>query len=67
MNADWVIPMMSIIFARGGVVSAMIDLPPEMTFRPLDPEKPDELPRLRGVDYSAYRRFLSLQAGRDPR
>jgi hypothetical protein len=67
MNAGWVIPMMSIIFARGGVVSAMIDLPPEMTFRPLDPEKPDELPRFRGVDYSPCRRFLSSQAGRDPR
>ena len=61
MNADWVIPMMSIIFARAGIVRAMIDLPPEMTFRPLDPKKPGALPRLRGIDYGPYRRALASQ------
>jgi len=65
LNADWVVPMMSIIFAEGGVVKAMIDLPPDMTFRPLDPEKPDELPSLRGIDYGPYRRDFAAQDGRD--
>jgi hypothetical protein len=57
--------MMSIIFARGGKVRAMIDLPPEMAFRPLDPEKPDELPNLRGIDYAPYRSSLASQAARN--
>ena len=55
---EWVIPYMCIIFAPDGVVSAMIDLPKDLTFRPLDPEKPDRLPKLRGIDYAPYKRFF---------
>jgi hypothetical protein len=55
----WVVPFMCIIFAPNGVVNAIIDLPEGTTFRPLDPEQPDRLPELRGIDYTPYRRVLS--------
>ena len=58
---EWVIPYMCIIFAPNGVVNAMIDLPKDLTFRPLDPEKPDRLPKLRGIDFGPYKRFLITQ------
>jgi hypothetical protein len=54
----WIVPFMCIIFAPNGVVNAIIDLPEGTTFRPLDPELPDHLPKLRGIDYTQYRRFL---------
>ena len=58
---EWVIPYMCIVFAPNGVVNAMIDLPKNLTFRPLDPERPDRLPKLRGVDFAPYKRFLITQ------
>jgi hypothetical protein len=58
---EWVIPYMCIIFAPNGVVNAIIALPKDLTFRPLDPEKPDRLPRLRGIDFAPYKRFLITQ------
>jgi hypothetical protein len=60
MSVEWVIPLMSITYAKGGVVSAMIDPRPEMTFRPLDPQKPDQFPKLRGIDFSPYKASFSL-------
>jgi hypothetical protein len=58
----WTTPYMCIIFAPHGVVNTMIDLPRDLTFRPLDPELPDRLPSLNGIDYTAYRHFLAAQA-----
>lgn len=58
---SWVIPYKSIIFAPNGVVNAMIDLPKGLTFRPLDPERPDRLPNLRGIDFAPYKRFFAAQ------
>jgi hypothetical protein len=55
----WVVPFTCIIFAPDGVVNAIVDLPEGTTFRPLDPELPDRLPAMRGIDYASYRRFLS--------
>jgi len=59
----WVVPYICIIFAPNGVVNAMIDLPKDLTFRPLDPELPDRLPKLSGIDYSPYKRSLAAQRG----
>lgn len=58
MSVEWVIPLISIVFAKDGMVQAMIDPRPEMTFRPVDPNKPDRLPVLRGIDFSRYRAAL---------
>lgn len=57
----WYFPIMSIVFAKNGVVRSMIDEPVGRTFRPVDPEKPDELPKLRGIDYQPYIEALALQ------
>lgn len=55
MSIEWVIPLVCIVFSRDGSVTTMIDPRPEMTFRPVDPGKPDRFPVLRGVDFSPYR------------
>lgn len=55
----WVVPYLCVIFAPNGVVNAMIDLPEGTTFRPLDPEQPDRLPKLRGINFDPYKGFLS--------
>jgi hypothetical protein len=57
----WTIPYMCIIFAPNGVVNSMIDLPKVLAFRPLDPERPDRLPKLTGVDFAPYQRYLAYQ------
>jgi hypothetical protein len=57
----WTIPYMCIIFAPNGVVNSIIDLPRDLTFRPLDPERPDRLPKLSGIDFAPYKRYLDEQ------
>jgi hypothetical protein len=58
MSIEWVIPLVCIVFAKNGLVTTMIDPRPEMTFRPVDPAKPDRLPAVRGIDFSPYRAAL---------
>jgi hypothetical protein len=55
-NIAWLVPYPCVIFAPSGTVQAIVDLPKGTTFRPLDPERPDHLPKLRGVDFSQFRR-----------
>ena len=62
----WVIPFTCIIFAPNGIVSAIINVPEGTTYRPLDPQQTDRLPRLRGIDYSPYERFLAIQKSGRP-
>jgi hypothetical protein len=54
----WVIPFLCVIFAPKGSVKTMIDLPKDMTFRLLDPERPNDLPEIRGIDFMPYKRIL---------
>jgi hypothetical protein len=61
MQHGWLLPIMSIAFAKGGVVQSMIDLPAGHNFRPVDPEKPDKLPKIRGIDYRSYVKALAAQ------
>jgi hypothetical protein len=63
----WTIPYMCIIFAPNGVVTSMIDLPRDLTFRPLDPERPERLPKLDGIDFAPYKRYLAEQKIRTSR
>jgi hypothetical protein len=60
LSVGWVMPLLSIVFAPEGRVCAIIDYPPG-AWRPIEPSRPDTLPRLRGVDDGCYRR--TLQAG----
>ena len=57
----WTIPYICIIFAQNGVVNSIIDLPKDLAFRPLDPELPDHLPKLNGIDYFPFRSYLAAQ------
>jgi hypothetical protein len=58
MTAHWVLPIMSIVFARDGTVRAIVDYPEWQTFRPIDPSDPEKLPKLPGIDYGPYRRAM---------
>jgi hypothetical protein len=58
----WVVPYPCVIFAPNGIVNAIIDLPEGTTFRPFDPERPDLLPKLNGIDFTPYKRFLAGQS-----
>jgi hypothetical protein len=55
----WTVPYMCIIFAPNGIVKSMIDLPQGLTFRPLDPERPDRLPELDGIDFAPYKAYVA--------
>ena len=50
------------VITPNGIVNAIIDLPKGTTFRPFDPERPDLLPKLRGIDFAPYKRFLAGQS-----
>jgi hypothetical protein len=50
--------------APNGTINAMISSPLGTTYCPLDPEQPDSLPKLRGIDYDNYLRFLAAQKSR---
>jgi hypothetical protein len=55
----WIIPFLCVIFAPNGTVKSMIDLPKGLAFRPLDPERPNDLPQIRGIDFTPYKKILS--------
>jgi hypothetical protein len=61
-NIGWVVPFPCIIFAPNGMVNAIIDLPKGTSFRPLDPERPDLLPKLRGISFVRYKHYLADQS-----
>ena len=61
-NIGWVVPFPCIIFAPNGIVNAIIDLPKGTTFRLLDPERPDLLPKLRGINFAPYKQYLADQS-----
>jgi hypothetical protein len=61
MAVKWTIPHTSIVFAPTHSIKAIIDPPTDTTYRPVDPEKPDQLPQLRGVDYTPYQQFFAIQ------
>jgi len=54
-NKGWIVPYHSIIFAPNGVVRSIVGLPSGTSYRPVDPERPNGLPELRGIDYTPFR------------
>ena len=63
LNIGWVVPFTCIVFSSSGVVKSIISPPEGTTFRPIDLRQPSQLPRLRGIDYALYERYLAEQAG----
>jgi hypothetical protein len=61
MAIAWVIPVTSIVYAPNGIINSMIDLPIGATLRPVDPEKPEYLPILRGINYGPYQQAVADQ------
>ncbi len=59
MSVEWVIPLISIAFAKDGVVTTMINSRPGISFRPMDASRPDRFPALGGIDFSPFRAALS--------
>jgi hypothetical protein len=57
---SWVVPVLCVIFAPKGVVGAMINMPKGTAFRPLDPERPNDLPKIRGIDFTPYKRNFGV-------
>jgi hypothetical protein len=57
----WVIPDLSIALAPNSSVKTIIDYPKETTFRPFDPSRTDQLPHLRGIDFSPYELILNTK------
>jgi hypothetical protein len=61
-NIAWLVPYPCVIFAPDGIVRAIIDLPKGTTLRPLDPERPRQLPNLRGIDFSQFQTAVDEQS-----
>jgi hypothetical protein len=52
MSVGWVAPFNSIVYAPKGVVNAIIAPPIGSPFQPLDLNRPESLPKLRGIIYA---------------
>jgi hypothetical protein len=59
MKIGWVVPFNCIVYAPNGMVNAIIAPPIGTTFQALDLHRPYQLPKLRGIIYTPYERFLA--------
>lgn len=66
LDHGWLMPMVSVVWSKNGVVKSMIDYPAGSTWRPLDPQKPAELPKLPGVDFRPYLEAFAAQRAGGP-
>ena len=64
LDHGWLMPLMSIAWARNGVVTSIIDWPARQEWRPLDTQKPERWPKLPGIDVHPYAEGLAVQRGR---
>jgi hypothetical protein len=55
----WTDPLLSIVLAPGGQVTAIVSAPRTVGWQPFDPAQPDTLPPVPGIDYSRYREALA--------
>ncbi len=58
VNIGWVVPYFSIVYAQDGIVKAIIDCPTETRAPPFNPAQIEQLPNLRGINYSPYKTYL---------
>jgi len=54
MSFGWTMPSFSVILQSGTPVRSLIAAPKGMPWQPFDPSNVDNLPRIRGVDYTPY-------------
>jgi hypothetical protein len=58
MGSGWTMPSLSVVLQSGSSVRSMIAAPKGTFWQPFDPSNLSHLPRIRGVDYSAYIRAM---------
>lgn len=51
---SWTDPLLSIVLAPGGKVSAIVTAPKPIGWQPFDPAQPEALPKVPGIDYTRY-------------
>ena len=54
MGFGWTMPSFSVVLQSGAPVRSLIAAPKGTSWQPFDPSNVDNLPRIRGVDYTAY-------------
>jgi hypothetical protein len=62
VKSEWVFPLMSIVYSPRGTINSIIDVPESQTFRPIDPEKANQLPKLPGINFTPYKCFLAVSS-----
>jgi hypothetical protein len=60
---SWTFPDISIVLAPAGQVRAIVGNPDPEGWQPFNPRRPEELPRIPGVDYGPYLAALAASAG----
>ena len=59
MSLGWNMPSFCIAISNGAPVRSLIAAPLDSPWQPFDPLKPEQLPKIRGVDYTPYLQALS--------
>jgi hypothetical protein len=59
MGFGWTMPSLSLILQAGSPVHSLIAAPEGTRWQPFDPANLNDLPRIRGVDYTLYLRAMS--------
>jgi hypothetical protein len=57
----WRLPSLSLVLQSGTPVRSIIAAPKETPWQPFDPSNLDELPRIRGVDYTPYVHTMTVR------
>jgi hypothetical protein len=58
MGFGWTMPSLSLVLQSGSPVHSIIAAPEGTRWQPFDPANLDDLPRIRGVDYTPYLRAM---------
>jgi hypothetical protein len=59
MGFGWTMPSLSLVLQSGSPVHSIIAAPEGTRWQPFDPANLNDLPRIRGVDYTPYLRAMS--------
>src|SRR5262249_2715715 len=61
MGFGWTMPSLSIVLQSGTPVRSLIAAPKGTSWQPFDPSNVDKLPRVGGVDFTAYVHTMKLR------
>jgi len=62
MTAGYAMPTLSIALNTGGPIASLVTAPKNTAWQAFDPSKPDQLPKIRGVDYVPYAEAITRTA-----